>query len=277
MNSQLEHRLSRGGITALAILAIAGLLIFLIATVDGRIAAWSQQLAQNVAEAAVLAGTRSLHEIMQSSGFVCAATPDNLIMEQMQLYADLNRASDAVDPGLSIQGYYLTSVMAEDYQFLYSSETGERWKVGTTGSVPCEAIQGLHVEVYYPQETLLTRLFGINHARVVVEAAAASPDGAPWGVTLVARERLRFAPEQAAAIIRYPNQPAGLESALGGRIGLYLNGSDIIEETLLGKQVVVSGKNAAAPAGSAAGTKVGLLKAAGRVIQSVSALSEIGM
>ena len=168
MSIRLQSSISRGVIAALA---IVGLLMVLIATVDGRIAAWSQHLAQNAADASALAGTHSLLEIAHSAAFDCEQTSDSLILRQIQLYADLNHVPDATT-GLNVQAYYLEQTEAGTYRDLLNPETGQRWKVGSPGTVPCNAAQGLYVEVYYPQETLITRLLTIEHARVVVNATA---------------------------------------------------------------------------------------------------------
>lgn len=276
MNSQLERTSARGWIPALATLTIMGLLIVLIVTVDGRVAAWSQHLAQNAADAAALAGARSLHEITGSAAFSCAEASDTLIMAQIQLYAELSQASDTA-AGLNVQAYYLTQAAAGDYHALLHPETGQRWKIGATGSVPCEAVHGLAVEVYYPQETLLTRLFAIEHARVVVEAAAASEHEAPWAIRLVSRERITG---DRLANNENTNAWSGPEMETNGRIRVYLTGNAIMAETLLGKRAAVSGTNdtvrARPAAGPAAGTKVGLPFAAERVIQSVSDSSGFG-
>lgn len=171
-------------ITAFAALALVGVFAALIMLVDGRIAAWSQHLAQNAADASALAGTRSLLEITQASAFACAEASDSLVMEQIQLFADLNHVPGAAS-GVNVQGYYLGLLETGDYHILLHPETGQPWKVGATGRIPCEVVRGLHVEVYFPQETLLTRLFAVEHARVVVEANAAGLEDDPWRIALL--------------------------------------------------------------------------------------------
>ncbi len=151
-----------GVFAALTILAI---------TVDGRIVAWSRNLAQSVADASALAGASSLQELLRAPEFACGQTSDSLIVDQIQLYADLNQPLDTTR-GMSVQAYYLGRDDSGALSDLINPETGSRWKAGATGSVPCGPVYGLHVEVYYPQETLMTRLFGIDYATIRVEATA---------------------------------------------------------------------------------------------------------
>lgn len=162
---------SKWRIAALAILALAGLLVILLAIVDGRIAAWNRYLAQNAAEASALAGAGSLQELLLTPGFVCDQTSDRLIREQISLYANLNQVPETTR-GLNVQAYYLSRDATGALIDLVNPETGLPWQVGATGAVPCAALYGLHVEVYYPQDTLMIRLIGLKSTSIRAEAAA---------------------------------------------------------------------------------------------------------
>jgi len=162
---------SRRWIAALAVATMLGLAVIVAVVVDGRIVAWSRHIAQSAADAAALAGAASLNELLRKPQFVCGSTPDDLILDQVLLYAELNQIPDMAW-GLNVQAYYLGKGDDGALLDLINPETGSRWKVGSTGAVPCEAVRGLHVEVYYPQETLLTRLFGVENATVRMDASA---------------------------------------------------------------------------------------------------------
>ncbi len=162
---------SKWRIAGLAILALAGLVVILLAVVDGRIAAWNRYLAQKAAEASALAGAGSLQELLLTPGFVCGQTSDHLIREQISLYADLNQVPETTR-GLNVQAYYLSRDATGALIDLANPETGLPWQVGATGAVPCAALYGLRVEVYYPQDTLMIRLIGLKSTSIRAEAAA---------------------------------------------------------------------------------------------------------
>ncbi|GAB4573830.1 MAG: hypothetical protein Kow0077_17450 [Anaerolineae bacterium] len=155
------------------------ILIVLAISVDSRITAWSQHMAQNAADASARAGAASLQELLENAAFACGESSDALVLEQTQLYAALNQVPDTLS-GLNMQAYYVTRDADGQYRDLRDPASGQRWQVGATDYVPCEPIRGLHVEVFYPQETLLTRVFSIEHARVRVDAVAVWEGETDW-------------------------------------------------------------------------------------------------
>ncbi|NPV65878.1 MAG: hypothetical protein HPY64_01890 [Anaerolineae bacterium] len=174
---------SKWRIAGLVILALVGLLVILLAIVDGRSAAWNRYLAQNAAEASALAGAGSLQELLLTPGFVCDQTSDRLIWERISLYADLNQVLDTTRE-LNVQAYYLSRDATGALIDLINPETGLPWQVGASGAVPCAALYGLHVEVYYPQDTLMIRLMGLKNTTIRAEAAA-TWDETAWCGTYV--------------------------------------------------------------------------------------------
>lgn len=171
MDNGNRHHTLAPWVVVLGVIAGLSLLIAVAATIDGRIAAWSQHLAQNAADAAARAGAKSLQELLDHPNFECGVTPDRLVLEQVQLYADLNQIPETAW-GLNVQAYYLGQDANSERFRLETLDAVQHWQVGATNVVPCEAISGLHVEVYYPQETLLTQLLAIKHARVTVAATS---------------------------------------------------------------------------------------------------------
>lgn len=165
-----HHSQESGQIVIMLALAMMVLLGMVGLAIDGGMLYWNQRRAQNGADAAAVAGTQALVNETLVDDYICGTVPETVILDSVYQYAANNEVPDA-EAGENIEAYYLTEDAAGNRVDLLDG-SGNSWKVGTTGVIPCEDIVGLRVRASFPQDTFLAGVIGVMETNVTVEAYA---------------------------------------------------------------------------------------------------------
>ena len=169
-NSMRQHAES-GQVVVLLAVAMIGLLAIVGLALDGGMLYWNQRRAQNGADAAAIAGTTALISQVLDESYACGTSIEQPIIAKINEYTFNNEVPNA-DTGQNVEAYYLTEDSAKNRIDVINPSTGEAWKVGDTGHIPCVNVVGLRVQASFPQDTFLAGVIGIVKTNVTVEASA---------------------------------------------------------------------------------------------------------
>ncbi|MBN1964839.1 MAG: Tad domain-containing protein [Anaerolineae bacterium] len=170
MLTHLREKGESGQAIILFALAMVGIVAVVAVALDGGMLYWNQRRAQNAADAAVIAGTSALVTESLSDSYICGVTSDQSILDQVHLYAGLN---DVPNPAAgNVEAYYLIEDGEGNRIDMPNPAVNGPWQVGYNGTVPCAELVGLHVRIWYPQQTFISGIIGIEQTRVMVDAYA---------------------------------------------------------------------------------------------------------
>ncbi len=144
-----------------AVVLVVDVVVVAVVLLDGGMLFWSEQQAQHAAEAAAIAGADVLAQLIRSDGFACGITREQLVMDQVLLYAGLNDVPDPSNPE------------NVDVRYVTQDEHGmntEDLRVGDSGVIPCDALVGLHVRLQFPRQTFVTSI--TRQSASLISAAA---------------------------------------------------------------------------------------------------------
>lgn len=162
---------------AIIILAMAmiGLLGIVGLALDGGMLYWNQRRAQNGADAAAVAGTTELVNVLTTKGYACGTVYPTSVLTAVNKYASNNEV-----PNGEVEAYYLTETKNASgvWQTAVATNPGTSgpWQVSATEPIPClssgQKVIGLLVKAHYPQRTFIAGVIGIAQTNVTVDAYA---------------------------------------------------------------------------------------------------------